>query len=171
MARTRLVSPQVDARRGGAFPKLLDGWIAAAYNEHRDGGIPGGVIIMRWVKRALPTAAVFVAIAFFQAPPASATVHEIVAQWCAGQGELFPPGLSGGSSADNFAQPLSASGFLESVTPYQDGVLFTFNFDNPNSKLAGTGEIVQLAPGVYVTGFELDPEFPAFENCPRLTTP
>ena len=126
---------------------------------------------MGGTKRAVIAAAMIVGVAIFQAPPASATVHEIVAQWCAGRGELFPAGLSGGSNADNFARPLLASGFIESITPHLDGVLITFNFDNPNSKLVATGEIVQLGPGLYVTGFELDPDFPAFENCPQLTTP
>ena len=65
------------------------------------------------------------------APNASATVHEIVGQWCAGRGELFPPGLSGGSSADNFAKPLFATGVIESITPYLDGVLITFDLRPP----------------------------------------
>jgi len=102
------------------------------------------------------------------AAPASATVHEIVAQWCADRGELLPPGLTGGSQADNFAQPLFATKVIESVTPYLDGVLISFDFDHPAIKLVSTGQIVQLAPGTYVTGFELDPEFAAFQSCARL---
>ena len=102
------------------------------------------------------------------APNASATVHEIVGQWCAGRGELFPPGLSGGSSADNFAKPLFATGVIESITPYLDGVLITFDFDHPAIKLVSTGQIVQIGPGTYVTEFELDPEFAAFTHCPAL---
>lgn len=102
------------------------------------------------------------------ASPSSATVHEIVAQWCAGRGDLFPAGLSGGSNADNIAQPLFATGVIESVTPYLDGVLISFDFEHPAIKLVSTGEIVQVAPGTYVTGFELDPEFSAFQHCRRL---
>lgn len=123
---------------------------------------------MRWIQRALPVAALILTAAIVPAPPAAATVHEIVGQWCAGQGDLLPPGISGGSNADNFAKPLFANGFIESVTPYADGVLITFDFDHPASKLVSSGEIVQVQPGVYITGFELDPQFPAFENCPRL---
>ena len=40
--------------------------------------------------------------------PAHATVHEIVAQWCSGQDELGPPGISRDGSK-NFAQPLNAT--------------------------------------------------------------
>ena len=40
--------------------------------------------------------------------PANATVHEIVAQWCSGQDELAPPGISD-SQKRNFAQPLNAA--------------------------------------------------------------
>ena len=63
--------------------------------------------------------------------------------FCAGEnGNHFPAGLSGGSSADNFAKPLFATGFFESVTPYAGdgvngpGMLITFDFDNPASKVA-----------------------------------
>ncbi len=85
--------------------------------------------------------------------------------FCAGDhGNPFPPGISGGSSADNFAKPLDATGFVESVTPYQDGVLISFDFDHPASKISPTGTIFQLAPGTYVTGFVLDAEH-GFTNC------
>lgn len=102
------------------------------------------------------------------AAPASATVHEIVAQWCADRGDLLPRGITGGSQADNLAQPLFAAKVIESVTPYLDGVLISFDFEHPAIKLISTGQIVQIAPGTYVTGFELDPEFAAFQKCARL---
>lgn len=112
-------------------------------------------------------AAAAIALAMMAAP-ASATVHEIVGQWCSGQDPLFPPGISGGSNADNFAKPLFANGFIESVVPYLDGVLISFDFDHPASKLVPTGGIVQVAPGTYVTGFELDSEA-GFYNCKFLS--
>ncbi len=112
-------------------------------------------------------AAVTLALAM-TAPPAGATVHEIVGQWCSGQGDLLPPGISGGSNADNFAKPLFANGFIESVVPYLDGVLISFDFDHPASKLVPTGGIVNVAPGVYITGFELDSDA-GFYNCQFLS--
>ena len=56
--------------------------------------------------------------------PATATVRQITGKFCSGgQGQESPPGLSGGSNADNFAKPLVASGAVESVTPFAgDGV-------------------------------------------------
>ena len=63
--------------------------------------------------------------------------------FCAGEhGNHFPPGLSGGSNADNFAKPLDATGFIESVGAIRwdgvngPGVLITFDFDHPASKIA-----------------------------------
>jgi hypothetical protein len=44
--------------------------------------------------------------------PASATVHEIVGQWCSGHDDLNPTGITGGSNAANFARPLVAKGFV-----------------------------------------------------------
>lgn len=113
-------------------------------------------------------AAALIALSMMAAP-ASATVHEIVGQWCSGQEDLFPPGISGGSNADNFAKPLFANGFIESVTPYLDGVLISFDFDHPASKLVATGEIIQIGPGLYLTGFELDSEA-GFYNCQFLSS-
>lgn len=107
------------------------------------------------------------------AGPASATVHEIVAQWCSGQDALAPPGISGGSNGDNFAQPVAASGFLGAPVPFQDGMLLPFNYDNPNSKVVGTGVYVDIDPGedaLYIELIQPDPDFPAFQRCPRLAT-
>lgn len=110
---------------------------------------------------------------------ASATVHEIVAQWCAGRGELLPPGITGESSADNFAQPLFASGFATVVAPFDPpgaalgpGVLIAFDFDHPASKIVGTGEFAQIdtlpdGTPVYVEVFELDTGH-GFAHCKRL---
>jgi hypothetical protein len=128
----------------------------------------------RVITRALMVVAATVGIMFAQVAPASATVHEIVGQWCAGQGELGPPGISGGSQADNFARPLVASGFIEGIVPFQDGFLVQFNYDNPNAKVVGTGVFVVIgevdgAP-LYLEVITPDTSFPAFQQCPRLAT-
>jgi hypothetical protein len=98
----------------------------------------------RFVIRALIVAAATLGIVFAQVAPASATVHEIVWQWCSGRGELFPPGLSGGSNANNFAKPLSASGFEAGIAPFEDGFRIVFNYNNPNAKVVGTGDFVVI---------------------------
>ncbi|MDX1409382.1 MAG: hypothetical protein R3330_14645 [Saprospiraceae bacterium] len=46
--------------------------------------------------------------------PASATVHEITGMSCSDGHAVFnPPGLTGGSNAENFARPLIATGVVE----------------------------------------------------------
>jgi hypothetical protein len=72
--------------------------------------------------------------------PASATIHEIAQSECAAPAADFttadlqaPPGLTGGSSADNFAQP------LESLAS--------------NGRLVGSGVFVEPFPGA---GFEIE---------------
>jgi len=110
------------------------------------------------------------------AVPATATVHEITGMWCSGDNAIFaPPGLSGGSNADNFARPLIATGFIESVTPYAGdgvngpGILITFDFDNPASKLAPhpTLDTFFIGDGTYISAFILDPNA-GFSNCIAL---
>jgi hypothetical protein len=128
----------------------------------------------RFVTLALIVVAATVGIVFAQVVPASATVHEIVGQWCSGQDPLGPPGISGDSQADNFAKPLNASGFIDGVVPFQDGFLVNFVYDNPNAKVVGTGEFVVIgevdgAP-LYLELITPDSSFPAFQKCPRLTT-
>jgi hypothetical protein len=113
------------------------------------------------------------ALAF--AAPASATVHEITGMFCAGEhGNHLPAGISGGSRANNFAKPLFATGFVESVTPYDDGVngpgvLITFDFDHPASKLKphSTLDTFFFPGGTYVSAFELDTSH-GFANCVRI---
>ena len=128
----------------------------------------------------LLTAAALVGIAtVLPAAPASATVHEIVGQWCSGHDELAPPGITGGSKADNFAKPLNANGFIRGVVPFtppsgmDPGLLVDFNFDHPASKVVGTGVYVAIgqtpAGPLYLQLIEPDPNFPAFQNCPRLS--
>jgi len=108
--------------------------------------------------------------------PASATVHEITGMFCAGEhGNHFPAGLSGGSNADNFAKPLFATGFVESVAPYGGdgvngpGILITFDFDNPASKLSPhpTLDTFFVGDGTYITAFVLDSSH-GFTNCVQL---
>ncbi len=115
------------------------------------------------------------------AAPAQATVHEIVGQWCSGQGALLPPGISGGSNADNFARPLFASGFASFVDPFDpdgdggadEGALVAFDFDHPASKIVGTGVIIPIdtlpdGRPLYLELFELDTSH-GFANCARLS--
>jgi hypothetical protein len=111
--------------------------------------------------------------------PAAGTVHEITGMFCAQNGQggnPFPPGLSGGSSADNFAKPLFATGFVESVDPNfagdgvnGPGVLITFDFDHPASKLAPhpTLDTFFVGGGTYISAFVLDGDH-GFTNCVAL---
>jgi hypothetical protein len=115
-----------------------------------------------------------VGLVFAQVAPASATVHEIVGQWCSGRDPLGPPGISGGSNADNFAKPLSASGFEAGIAPFRDGFLIVFNYANPNAKVIGTGVFIVIdeidGQPLYLELIEPDSDFPAFQHCPRLAT-
>jgi hypothetical protein len=124
-------------------------------------------------------AAVVIAAAALALPasPANATVHEIVAQWCSGQDHLEPPGLSGGSNADNFVQPLRASGALGDPVPFTGpegpGLLVPFNYDHPAAKVQGTGVFIVIGETpdglpIYLELIEPDPNFAAFRSCPRL---
>lgn len=134
-------------------------------------------LMKRFVTRALIVVAATVGIVFAQAVPASATVHEIVGQWCSGQEPLEPPGISGGSNANNFAAPLIASGFVTgNLVPHTGsagpGLLVEFDYDNPNVKVVGTGVFIVIDPTVplYLELIEPDPNFPAFKACPKLAT-
>jgi hypothetical protein len=106
--------------------------------------------------------------------PASGVVHEIVGQWCAGQGELEPFGLSRYGSK-NFAAPLVAGGVV-SVHPFTGpagpGLLIDFDFTKPQIKIAPTGDILQIGtiPDVgplYLEEFALGNRAP-FTKCARL---
>lgn len=131
----------------------------------------------RFVTRALIAMAAAVGIAFVQAAPASATVHEIVGQRCSGQEPLEPRGITGGSNADNFARPLAASGFITGdLVPHTGsagpGLLVEFDYDARNAKVVGTGAFIVIDPTVpiYLELIEPDPSFPAFKACPKLAT-
>ena len=119
---------------------------------------------------------VMVAVAtMMPAAPASATVHEIVAQWCSGHDELGPPGISD-PTKPNFAQPLNANGFIGDPVPFVGdagpGLLINFNYDHPAAKVVGTGVFIVVgetpAGPLYLELIEPDPSFPAFQHCPRL---
>jgi hypothetical protein len=112
------------------------------------------------------------AVGLFPAP-ASATVHEIVGQWCAGQGELFPPGIT---KPENQARPLFASGFASIVEGFEGpdgtGTLIAFDFDHPASKIRSLGFFVQVGTlpdgsPLYIEAFEIDTS-KGFANCQRL---
>jgi hypothetical protein len=132
---------------------------------------------MRRIVARLFVAGVMAVVAMaMSVAPASATVHEIVAQWCSGHDPLGPPGITGGSHADNFAQPLFANGFIGEPVPFVGsagpGLLVTFNYDHPAAKVVGTGVFVVIGSTpdgpLYLELIEPDPAFPAFKNCPRL---
>jgi hypothetical protein len=113
--------------------------------------------------------AVTALIAGVASQPAPAVVHEIYGAWCAGKGEIVPPGIAD-DTKKNFAAPVMAGGVV-ALTPFMDGVLIDFDFDKPQSKIvpAPTGPaIVQIGPGLYLERFILDPQFPAFLNCAKL---
>ena len=122
------------------------------------------------MKRIFIVAIAAAALAAAAVPqPTPAVVHEIYAAWCAGQGEIEPPGLSD-ADKKSFARPVFAGGVL-SFTPYLDGMLIDWDFDRPQAKIipAPTGPaIVQIGPGLYLERFIVDPSFPAFLNCKRL---
>jgi hypothetical protein len=110
------------------------------------------------------------------AQPAPAVVHEIYAAWCAGKGEIEPPGLSREGSK-NFAMPVLKSGAV-SVHPIPAGaqgpagILIDIDFDAPNVKVIPTGQILVIgqtpAGPLYLEGFIIDPDFPAFANCANM---
>lgn len=103
------------------------------------------------------------------AAPAGAVVHEIYAAWCAGKGEIVPPGIAD-DTKKNFAKPVLAGGVV-SLTSYSDGLLIDFDFTKAQAKIvpAPTGPpIVQIGPGLYLERFVVDPDFPAFLNCAKL---
>ena len=132
----------------------------------------------RTALRAIVVGVTAMSGAVLAAPPAQATVHEIVAQWCSGHDELAPPGLTGGSNADNFARPLFASGFIGDPVPFDPpgdqpaGLLIPFDYSRPNAKVVGTGAFVPIdetpAGPLYIELIAPNPRFAAFMHCPRL---
>ena len=124
----------------------------------------------------LRTSGVIVAVVtalLLNAVPAQAVVHEIVAAWCSGQ-ELEPPGLTDPTKS-NFAQPVNANGFVGDPVFNEDlgGLLVTFNYDHPSSKVEGSGVFIQIGTTptgtpIFIELVQPDPEFPAFQRCPRL---
>ena len=108
------------------------------------------------------------------AQPAPAVVHEIYAAWCAGKGEIEPPGISREGSK-NFAMPVMA-GDVASVHPFTGaqgpGLLIDFDFTKPQAKIVPTGQILVIGTTpdgpLYLEGFVIDPSFPAFANCAKL---
>lgn len=127
------------------------------------------------MRRALSIAVLAMLTTLALAAPAGATVHEITGMFCAGEdgGNHFPPGIS---TPENFARPLVATGFIESVTPFTGdqgpGVLVTFDFDHPASKLAPhpTIDVFFVGDGTYISAFVFDTSH-GFTNCVRLREP
>ena len=122
------------------------------------------------MKRTLAASVLMAALLVVVTPrPADAVIHEIYAAWCAGKGEIVPPGLSDDTKT-SFARPVLAGGVV-SLTPYLDGVLIDFDFNKAQAKIvpAPTGPaIIQLRPGLYLERFIIDPNFPGFLRCAKL---
>jgi len=114
-------------------------------------------------------------IVLLPAPPASATIHEIVAAWCSGHDELEPPGIQDGK---NFAQPVNSNGFVGPTVPFTGpagpGLLITFNYGVPAGKVVGTGVFVVIgqtpAGPLYLELITPDSSFRAFKHCTKFTT-
>jgi hypothetical protein len=137
----------------------------------------------RFVTRALVVVAATLGIVFAQIAPASATVHEIVGQWCSrgasGKGELAPPGISDPTKR-NFAQPLIASGVVTgNLVPVEPeglpaGLLVELNYNQPNVKVVPINEfeLVGQVDGtpLYIQLIAPNPDFVAFTHCPNLVT-
>ncbi|MFL6154441.1 MAG: hypothetical protein ACJ72B_18845 [Ornithinibacter sp.] len=130
---------------------------------------------MKPIRYAIAGLGLLFAVVLLPAPPASATIHEIVAAWCSGHGELEPPGIQGGK---NFAQPVNSNGFVGPTVPFTGsagpGLLITFNYGVSPAKVVGTGVFVVVgqspAGPLYIELVTPDSSFPAFRNCPRFTT-
>ena len=124
------------------------------------------------MRRAISIAVVSAMTLVAFALPATATVDELTGMPCSGGKAIFgPPGITGGSNADNFANPLFATGFASFIPGGGPGGddLISFDEDHKASKIILTGAIVPIGPGLWLTEFEFDPAFPAFANC--ATTP
>ena len=118
------------------------------------------------VKLALALATAGVAVLVF-AIPSGATVHEIVAQWCSGQAELAPRGISD-PTKPTFARPLFAAGVATFVPDFngEGDNLVQFNFDHPAIKVESAGFNFELDEGLFITAWTTDEDFPAFQHCP-----
>ena len=128
---------------------------------------------MRALSRLAAGCIVVTATVGLAASPSHAVVHELVGQWCSGQGELEPPGLTR-PGTKNFAKPLMATGIVQ-FTPTAGGLLIDFDFDHPAIKIAPTGNIIQIdtlpdGTPLLIEEFVLG-DHPAFEHCPRLLEP
>ncbi len=123
------------------------------------------------MRRAISIAVVAAMTLVAFALPATATVDELTGMPCSGGKAIFgPPGITGGSNADNFANPLFASGFASFIPGGGPGGddLISFDENHPASKITLTGEIVPIGPGLWLTEFEFDLDRP-FANCAALS--
>lgn len=91
------------------------------------------------------------------AAPANGVIHEQVGAWCNGKDALEPPGISGGSNADNFAQPVESNGVVVGTFPNLE------IGDSPAAKFpAGTNVLTNDE----ITAENLD--HPSAEHCKNL---
>lgn len=125
----------------------------------------------KMVAALIGAAALFAGVA---TQPAPAVVHEIYGAWCAGKGEIEPPGISDDAKA-NFGRPVIAGGVV-SLVPYLDGILIDFDFSKPQSKIVAAPSGPAIVPigtlpdgtPLYLERFILNPAFPAFLKCAKL---
>ncbi len=119
------------------------------------------------MRRAISIAVVAAMTLVAFALPATATVDEITGMPCSGGKAIFgPPGITGGSNADNFANPLFASGFASFIPGGGPGGddLISFDENHPASKITLLGFLVEIEDGLWLTAFEFDLSKP-FANC------
>lgn len=102
--------------------------------------------------------------------PATATVDELTGMPCSGGNAIFfPPGVSGGSNANNDAQALFATGFATFVPGGGPGGddLISFDENHPASKITLIGGFFPVGPGLWIDAFEFDLD-KGFANCRAL---
>ncbi len=122
------------------------------------------------MRRAILIAVVSAMALVAFALPATATVDELTGMPCSGGNAIgFPPGVSGGSNADNLANALFASGFATFIPGGGPGGadLISFDENHPASKITLTGGFFPAGPGLFITDFEFDLD-KGFANCRAL---
>ena len=74
-----------------------------------------------------------------------------------------------------FTVPVNANGFVGApvFNATLGGLLVTFNYHHPASKVEGTGTFVMIGATpegtpIFIELVRADPNFPAFRHCPRL---
>ena len=130
------------------------------------------------MKRTSLALALGALLALAAAPPAQATIHELVASWCSGNfSVLDPPGQSK-LGTQSFVRALQASGLYDvqiGVVPAGQPapaagttpVTVDIDFSRPNSKFADAGDgFFVFVDGPFTVYLEAGiPDHPAFARC------